>query len=57
MALKNDDIDFSTYGSAIVILDYLYRQTDKLEYLKDIKFLGEKYLENIWKHTLTVMLH
>ncbi|MCJ1992967.1 lantibiotic modifying enzyme, partial [Lactococcus piscium] len=57
MALKNDDIDFSTYGSAIVILDYLYRQTDKLEYLKDIKFLGEKYLENIGKHKLTGMLH
>lgn len=57
MVLEIDVIDFSTYGSAIIILDYLYAETSKDEYLKDIKFLGKKYLENIGKHKLTGMLH
>lgn len=50
-------VDFSTSGSAILILDYLYVKTLNSDFLKDIFFLGNKYLENIHEHGLTGLFH
>lgn len=56
--MYNDDvIDFSTYGSAILALNILYKNSLFDKYLVDIQILGKKYLNNIHNQELTGLLH
>ncbi|MEX2804386.1 DUF4135 domain-containing protein [Streptococcus sp. H31] len=57
MIHKEDIVDFSTYGSAILVLHYLYQKTKKNLYLSDLKFLGEIYLDKSENQTLTGLFH
>lgn len=42
---KEDTVDFSTYGSAIIALDFLYQKRNFNRYVSDLYFLGEIYLK------------
>lgn len=57
MVTNADIIDFSTYGSAILVLDYLYNKTKINYFLKDIIFLGNIYLKNYSSRNLTGLFH
>nr|WP_181009115.1 type 2 lanthipeptide synthetase LanM family protein [Streptococcus mutans] len=54
---EKDIVDFSTYGSAILVLNYLYKETSNKAYLDDIKLLGEIYLKTYTKRNLTGLFH
>lgn len=54
---ESDDVDFSTYGSSILVLDYLYRKTSQEQYLNDISFYGEIYLKKAKEQKFTGLLH
>lgn len=57
MMNPHDIIDFSTYGSAIIILNILYQDSLSEKLLIDIKLLGEKYLNNLKNQKLTGFFH
>ena len=57
MANDNDLIDFSTYGSAILVLDLLYKETNNKKIFKDIVFLGRKYFDAYQNRELTGLFH
>lgn len=42
---EEDTVDFSTYGSAIIALDFLYQKINFDRYVSDLYFLGEIYLK------------
>ncbi|WP_238141251.1 hypothetical protein, partial [Streptococcus suis] len=52
-----DVVDFSTYGTAIIVLDILYRNSLFDKFLIDLKILGEKYLRNLNSQKLTGLFH
>lgn len=54
---EKDIVDFSTYGSAILALNYLYKETSNKAYLDDIKLLGEIYLKTYTERNLTGLFH
>lgn len=54
---ENDHVDFSTYGSAILALDYLYRKTSDENYLNDILIYGKKYTRKVNEQKLTGLFH
>ena len=53
----NDDVDFSTYGSSILILDRLYKKTGDERYLEDIREYGSVYMKRMEERTLTGLFH
>lgn len=57
MIRDQDIVDFSTYGSAILVLHILYRKTNKQEYIEDIKGLGACYLKRMKTQKLTGLFH
>ncbi|CAM3027252.1 DUF4135 domain-containing protein [Lactococcus hircilactis] len=50
-------VDFSNYGTALLILDKMYEDTGDDRYLSDIKFLGKIYVEKTNQENLTGLLH
>lgn len=52
-----DVVDFSTYGTAIIVLSILYRNSLFDKFLIDLKILGEKYLSNLSNQKLTGLFH